>query len=305
MRLPGTDMDVFPISFGTADLGGSGDDAFRLLDTYAEAGGNFIDSAHCYAFWVGHEGRPERTIGEWLRKSGARDQVFISTKGGHPPQEGYPHLEDFLAPAAVQKDVADSHERLGTGVIDLYYLHRDDGKTPVTEVIDMLNALPGVRYLGASNWSAVRVLEANAYATQSGQRGFVAVQNQWSLTTPTWKLTTEPTVRWITDEDHHALVDADITIHAYSSTGNGYFAGRTENAFGTDENQLLRQKAADLANRLNKTPTQIALAWLLSQPGSVVPIVGTTKLGHLSEAIGAASIKLDNETRDQLRALTP
>jgi len=302
MRLPGTDVDVFPLSFGTADLGSRGDDAFQLLDTYAEAGGNFIDSAHCYAFWAGQEGRPERTIGEWLRKTGVRDRIVLSTKGGHPPLKGYPHAKDFLSPAAVQGDLEESHERLGVDVIDLYYLHRDDGITPVAEIVDMLNALPGVRYLGASNWSVARVLEANAYAAQSGQRGFIALQNQWSLAIPTWEVTADPTIRFVTREDFEACTDAGLTLHPYSSTANGYFAGRTENAFGTETNQILRQKTVELANRLNKTPTQIALAWLLSQPGSVVPIVGTTSADHLKEALGAVDLDLDDLSRS---ALTP
>lgn len=300
MRLPWTDLDVSPISFGTADLGGSGDDAFRLLDRYAEAGGNFLDSAHCYAFWSGAEGRPERTIGEWLRKTGLRDRVVLSTKGGHPPQNGYPHPEAFLSPEAIRGDFAESQERLGTQTIDLYYLHRDDGQTPVDEVIDLLNDLPGARYLGASNWSIARVLEANAYATKHGRRGFVALQNQWSLAIPTWTITEEPTMRFVTEADRAACQKHELTIHSYSSTANGFFATGRPGGFVGPENEERRRRTEEVAKQLGKTPNQVALAWLMSQPGTVVPIVGTTNLEHLSDALGAMNLRLDPATRDHL-----
>ena len=157
-----------PLSLGAGDLGTKlqGDAADRLLDAYAEAGGDLLDTAHVYACWVpGGEGASERALGTWLRKTGAETKV--ATKGGHPPMEGYDHPADFLSPDAIARDVAESLERLQRSHIDLYYLHRDDGQTPVAEIVDALNAQPALRLLGASNWSTARVAEGRGWLRES------------------------------------------------------------------------------------------------------------------------------------------
>ena len=292
-------ISTFPLSLGTGGLGTDlqGDDADRLLDAYAEAGGDLLDTAHVYACWVpGGEGASERTVGAWLGKSQA--PMKVSTKGGHPPMGGYPHPADFLAPEAIARDVAESLERLGRDHIDLYYLHRDDGETPVSEIVDALNDQPALRQLGASNWSTARVAEANAYAARKGKRGFAALQNQWSLAVPAWKPTADPTVRYIEDADRDWCAANGVAIHAYSSTANGYFAhDRDDGPFVG--NAVRRERARELAARLGQTPNQIALAWLLNQ--GAVPILGTTKVPHLQDALGAIGMAIDAETRAWLR----
>lgn len=306
-RLIGTSLDVSALSLGTAGLGTEVDQegANRLLDAYAEAGGNFLDSAHVYACWVpGGEGRSERAVGEWLRTRGVRDRVVVSTKGGHPPIEGYPHPEAFLTPAALERDVAQSLERLGTDTIDLYYLHRDDGKTPIEEIVDVLNGLQGPRFFGASNWSVARVAEANAYAQRTGRRGFAALQNQWSLARPRWKPTDDPTVRFVTESDHDWCVANGVAIHAYSAAANGYFAKESDDGPFAG-NEALRARVRSLAARLGRTPTQIALAWLLGQPGQVVPILGTTKIERLEEGLGALGLVLSAADRSALLGRRP
>ncbi len=291
----------FPLSLGTGSLGTDlqGDGADRLLDAYAEAGGDLLDTAHVYACWVpGGTGASERAVGDWLRRRGT--PMKVATKGGHPPMDGYPHPEDFLAPESIARDVAESLDRLGRDHIDLYYLHRDDGKTPVEEIIDALSAQGSLRQLGASNWSIARVAEANAYAARVGKKGFVALQNQWSLAVPIWRPTSDPTVRFIEDADRDWCAANGVAVHAYSSTANGYFAhGGDDGPFVG--NAARRERARELAARLGKTPNQIALAWLLNQSGHVVPILGTTKVAHLQDALGAIGVQIDAETREWLR----
>lgn len=305
MRLPGTELDVSPLSFGTGDLGTGivGDDANRLLDAYVERGGDFIDTAHCYAAWVpGHNGASERAVGAWLRHSGARRRVVISTKGGHPSiGEEYPRPGDFLAPEVLAQDVAESLERMGIDAIDLYYLHRDDGKTPVGEIVDALNDLPALRYLGVSNWSVERLAEANAYAARTGKKGFVALQDQWSLAIPAWRMTADPTVRYVADEERDWCAANGVAIHAYSSTANGYF-GKEADDGPFAGNVALREKARAVAARFGRTANQVALAWLFAQPGTVVPIMSTGKLPHLEDAFAALTLKLDPEAIAELDA---
>ncbi|CAN5724675.1 hypothetical protein BH11ARM2_BH11ARM2_22690 [soil metagenome] len=308
MNIPNTELDVFPISLGTGDIGTAikGDDADRLFDLYAEAGGNFIDTAHCYSFWIaGGLGESERAVGDWLRHSGERDRTIISTKGGHPPMEGYPHVADFLSPESLANDVAESLDRLGTDHIDLYHLHRDDGTTPVDEIIDALNDLPVLRYFGASNWSIFRVAEANLYASRVGKRGFAVLQNQWSLATPNWTMAdTDPTNRYVTEADRDWCAENEVAIHAYTATANGYFGGNpAQGGFANIANAARHKKVAELAAKLGKTPTQIALAWLMNQPGTVIPILGTKNPTHLTEALGAIGLELDEPICAWLRSV--
>lgn len=302
MNIPRTDLEVSALSLGSTGLGTDihGDDTLRLLDEYMNLGGNFLDTAHCYACWIpGMTGSSERALGEWFKSSGMRDRAVLSTKGGHPPMDIYPHAEHFLGYDSLREDLDESLERLGTDRVDLYYLHRDDGKTPVDEVIDALNQLPEARYFGASNWSIERVRAANNYAAQAKKRGFVAVQNQWSLAVPCWKITDDPTVRFITNEDAIACAEMDVMVHAYSATSNGYFAQHNDSGafYG---NVDLRYLAQTVADRHGCSSTQVALAWLRQQPGTVIPILGTTKVERLKEGFGALQVDLTAEDLAEL-----
>src|SRR5439155_5807796 len=180
-----TDLEVSALCFGAGGFGTSvgGAAAERLVADFLAAGGNFFDTAHCYAFWRANGlGASERELGACLRRLGALDTAVIATKGGHPDMgPDYRRPADFLSRGVIAADLDDSLERLGLDCIPLYYLHRDDGLTPVGEIVETLNEEIGrgrVRYLGASNWSVARIAAANAYAAAHGLRGFVASQVQ-------------------------------------------------------------------------------------------------------------------------------
>ncbi|MBA3709392.1 MAG: aldo/keto reductase, partial [Planctomycetes bacterium] len=154
--LPGVPLPASAICLGTALHGSTiaDDDAFALLDIFVERGGNFLDTAHIYAAWLpnGH-GQSERAIGAWLRSRGSRASTVIATKGGHPSWTAVPQAR--LRPEDIASDLTESCERLGTDVIDLYWLHRDDPAVPVDEILDALQRLIAsgrIRAIGASNW---------------------------------------------------------------------------------------------------------------------------------------------------------
>src|SRR5262245_27163808 len=123
--IAGTDLKVSSLCLGAGPFGTTlrGADLFRLYDQFREAGGNFFDTAHCYSFWIeGGLGANERALGKCVRRGGARAQVVIATKGGHPavpPQ--YPRPDRYLEPEVITSDVRDSLERLGVDQIDLYF----------------------------------------------------------------------------------------------------------------------------------------------------------------------------------------
>jgi aryl-alcohol dehydrogenase-like predicted oxidoreductase len=309
--LPGGD---FPRSASAFCLGAStwgsrtrGDDLDHLYDAFRAAGGNFFDSAHVYAAWLpGGTGASERALGEIVRRRGDRRNVILATKGGHPALDTrYPRPDRCLTPHVIAQDIAESLDRLGDDAIDLYYLHRDDPRVPVGEIIDLLHehvAAGRIKRIGASNWKADRIAAANAYAAGRGRSRFVVHQAKYSLAwpNPSKDLTSPPfdadDVAW------HA--SSRMPLCAYSSTANGYFATHGVKGAGGWQNatSAARLRQADrVASEIGATPNQVALAWLLRQPFPIVPVLGTTSVDHLADALAAATLRL---SADQVRSLT-
>lgn len=299
--IPNTTLTVSRLCLGLGDLGTrlTGAPATSLLAAFLAAGGNFVDTAHCYGFWgAGGIGASERELGRVIRELDCRAELVIATKGGHPAADpDYPRPDGYLSPEVLASDIAESRERLGVEAIDLYLLHRDDTRVPAGEIIDALNthiATGEIRYLGASNWSTDRIAAANAYAAAHGLRGFAVSQIQFSLATPDWPVTDDPTMRRMTAEIAAWHTQTSLPVMAYSASTGGFFAGR-DGGYATSENLARRERARSLAGELGVTPAQIALAYLLNQPFPVIPIIGTLDEAHLAESLAAASIPLTPE----------
>jgi aryl-alcohol dehydrogenase-like predicted oxidoreductase len=311
MALPGADFTVSELCFGANPFGAgvTSADADRLVHQFLDAGGNFFDTAHCYSFWIPEAGAgsSERELGAAIRRANCREQVIIATKGGHPAGPGYPRPDRYMDPEIVAEDIRDSLGNLGFAPIDLYYLHRDDPRVPVAEIIDFLNGemdAGGIRAIGASNWSVERIAEANAYAAAQGKSGFVASQIQWSLATPNTKITADPTMRFGTEEDAERYAVMGVPVVAYSATASGYLADNAgaNRLYDNEASQGRRERARKLAAELGVTPNQIGLAWLRRQtPTVVIPLFGTTNPAHLAEAIASTEITL---TPEQVAFLT-
>lgn len=304
VTVPNTSLHVSALCLGTGELGAwiTGRDSERLLEEFLKLGGNFVDTAHCYAFWLpAGAGCSERELGRVVRTLGVRDQLVIATKGGHPSGgEAYPRPDRYMEPELVSRDLMESLERLEMEMVDLYYLHRDDPRVPVDEIIDALNGhirAGWVRAIGASNWSTARIEQANRYASEHGLHGFVISQVQWSLAIPNWQVTADPTTRYVTEEDADWYARHAIPICAYTATALGYFAGsaKGEQSFHNPVNAQRRERAIHLAQQLGVTATQVALAWLLHQKPVTIPIFGTTNLEHLRECMRSAEIVLTPE----------
>ncbi|MEI7834029.1 MAG: aldo/keto reductase, partial [bacterium] len=262
---------------------------------------NFFDTAHCYCFWrEGGLGASERALGDCLRHFGGRDEVVIATKGGHPDSgPDYRRPDDYLAPELLVSDIDDSLARLGVDTIDLYWLHRDDPRRPVADIIGVLNVeiqRGRLRAQGASNWSVARIAEANEYAAAHGLHGFTASQPQWNLAHSTAQPGPEPTLRFLSPDDRRWHTASQVPVVPYNSTAGGYFAtDRQDGALANPISQARRQRARTLAAQLGCTPNQVALAYLRHQPFPVVPILGTSNLDHLHDAFGACGVHLQPE----------
>jgi aryl-alcohol dehydrogenase-like predicted oxidoreductase len=284
--------------------------AMELYEVYRGAGGNVLDTAHIYAAWEEHgQGASERALGEVLRKAGDRRQVIVASKGGHPAEPFYARPERFLSPEVVKRDIRESLERMGIDMIDLYFLHRDDRRVPVDEIIGMMNEEVSegrIRYFGASNWSIARMAEANAYATRSkeGLMGLVASQPEFSLAQVNGEAPTgDPALRWLTEEDAAWHEQTGMPAFCYSPTAKGYFASGGTRGAERFENAVSRgrlARATELAGKLGVAPNQVALAWVLAQRFRAIPILGTGDVKHLREGLESERIAL---TQDQVKWL--
>lgn len=298
MQLAGSDLEVSRFCLGSAHLGPAemGETIDRLFGAFRDAGGNFFDTAHCYAFWRnGCEGGSERAIGDYFRRNGGRDKCIVATKGGHPGVANYRKVDWYMSPGRVSADIDDSLARLDCDRLDLFYLHRDDPRMTVGEIIDYLNAeidRGRVRAIGASNWTASRLADANAYAVARGLRGFVASEPEWSLVHRTAPPTMALHFFDAADADWHRK--SKLPVIPYASTGRGYFASGGQR-YDEAKNEVSAARLArvqKLAGELGCTSGQLALAWLMNQEFPVIPILGTGNVEHLREDLAAEGVRL-------------
>jgi aryl-alcohol dehydrogenase-like predicted oxidoreductase len=292
------------IGWGTKTCG---QDLDRLYDAFRALGGNIFDSAHVYTFWMPNGmGSSERALGEIVRRRGDRKNVILATKGGHPHMAGgYDRPDDYLSPRMLASDIRDSLERLSVDRIDLYFLHRDDPRVPVDEIIDALNdhvERRQIDLLGASNWTTARIAAANEYARRTGKRGFVTHQAKLSLAVPV--PSKDPTVPPFGPDELKWHEQTGMSVCAYSPTAGGFFATNGEKGSRGYDNPASKARLRvvnQLSVEIGATPNQIALAYLLHQRFPVIPILGTTSVEHLADALGASKVSLSD---DQVRALS-
>jgi aryl-alcohol dehydrogenase-like predicted oxidoreductase len=307
-QLPGTDLTPFRICMGTVDIGSTLDEtaSFALLDAYITAGGNFIDTAKVYSDWLPNEGSTsEKAIGRWMQARRNRSDIILATKGAHPELDSM-HIAR-MSPAEIQFDVEASLCHLQTDVIDLYWLHRDDTARPVEEIIDSLNThvrAGKLRYLGCSNWHAERIQAANDYAARSGQQGFTADQPLWNLAQIDTSAITDQTMV-VMDEALYAFhLESELPVVPYTSQANGLFnkmaSGRytslgkmQQKMYAGPANQARFERLIALSDQTGLTVTQIVLGYLLSQPFTTIPIIGSHTHEQLQDSLTAAEILLD------------
>ncbi len=305
LSISDTGLNASRICLGGGGLGSEipRDAAVALLDAFVELGGNFLDTARVYAAWLpGQGGVSERTIGAWLRDRNVRDRMIVATKGAHPDLDAM--QVDRMTPEEIASDLAQSLEALQTDRVDLYWLHRDAESVPVGEIMDALNdhvRAGRIRALGASNWTVDRIEAANGYARAHGLVGFSASQIAYSLAVqqddlPNRTLAMNPaTHAW------HARTGFPQV--AYTSQAHGFFAGKygrgrgdpassAMQQFYNEENLGRLERAEALAARRGWRANDVALAYLLSQPFPVYPIVGCRTVAQLRASVAAADLAI-------------
>lgn len=270
----------------------------RALDL----GINFFDTADMYSL-----GRSEEVTGKLLREMAARDEVVLATKvffpmGEGPNRGGLSRKHIFAACDA-------SLRRLGVDFIDLYQIHRADPSTPIEETLDALDALVRagkVRYLGASSMAAWQFANALAAADRAGVHRFVSMQNHYNL---------------VYREEEREMIPLclheGIGVIPWSPLARGFLTGsRTrqnprvtrralsdafaDEMYFEEEDYRVLDALLEVAGQRGLAPAQIALAWILSVPGVVAPIIGSTKIDQIDAAADAVRIRL---TEDEILRL--
>jgi aryl-alcohol dehydrogenase-like predicted oxidoreductase len=318
VKLPGTDIEISALCLGVAEIGirQTEIEAHRLLDYWIQKGGTGIDTARVYSDWIpGEKHRSERIVGDWLRTAGVREEIVLATKAGHPLFENSWRVR--LSPSELQQDLEGSLETLGTNRVDLWFLHRDDERIPVEQIIDSCDAFVRdglVKALGAANWTARRIRKANDYASRAAKAGFVATQLFWNLGSRHYR-GLESTLRPMDDDAEQLHETANLVAMPYSSQAGGFFNNWLEgddvtrlkaerSGYATKPNFQIARLAGEIAQRNGIPVGAVVLAFLRSHSFKVVPIIGCGTPAHLAASIEALDFVLPESDWKSLRKLT-
>ncbi len=306
-KLGSSGLDIAPLVFGGNVFGWTADEAtsFALLDGFVEAGFDAIDTADAYSRWVpGHSGGESETIiGKWLKARGRRDNVKILTKVGSDMGQGH----NDLSPAWIETAVEASLRRLQTDYIDLYQTHWPDPKTPQEETLRALDKLVQsgkVRAIGTSNHSAEQVSEALDISQREGLAAYATIQPHYNLYS---RDTFEGGLQDL-------AVEKGLGVITYFSLESGFLTGKykaVDQIAGTKREGMLKDKFDErgvrilavldaVAQKNEATSAQVALAWLLAQPGVTAPIVSATSTDQLADTLKAATLTLSDEDLGEL-----
>jgi aryl-alcohol dehydrogenase-like predicted oxidoreductase len=320
-----TGEQVSQLALGCMLMGTSTDEAssYEMLDRYLTAGGTFLDTADCYAWWSGPAatgGESESLLGRWFTRTGRRDEVFLATKGGAwvadpaAVRTGRSTAAEQYAGAGgetLRHALDASLSRLGVDHVDLYYVHVDDLTTPLEETLEALAGLVAAgktRYLGWSNVRTWRLERIRQLSDRYGWPAPVALQQEHSYLR---KHPGRDTASIVDDEQLHYLRAHDApTLVAYSPILKGAYddpAKQREHHVmppyrGADSDARLAA-VSKLAADLGATGNQLVLAWLLHQTSPRrVSLIGPRTLEQYAAAMTALDINLDAETLAKLDA---
>lgn len=289
-KLGNTDLDVYGLNLGGNVFGWTADEetSFAVLDAYAAAGGNFVDTADVY----GGGGGSEEILGRWVAARGNRDNVVIATKvGAWDARPG-------LSAKNIQAAAEDSLRRLNTDHIDLYYAHRDDRDTPLEETLEAFDALVRagkVRYLGASNYTAERLAEALSISDKNGLARYAVLQPHYNLVERGYERDLAPLVdrEGLATLPYFALAKGFLTgkYRSKDETGDSPRAARAVSYLDGGGERVLAA-LDEVAAAHGVSVATVALAWLRVQPTVAAPIASARTPEQLTDLIASVSLSL-------------
>ena len=302
-----SELRIAPLMLGGNVFGWTADEAtsFRILDAFVDAGFDAIDTADVYSRWApAGGGASEKVLGAWFKASGKRDKVVLATKLGMEMGEGKKGLSAKYMVEAVEASL----QRLQTDVIDLYQSHRDDADTPLeetAEAFDRLVKAGKVRVIGASNFDAARLNAALDVSEQKGLARYESLQPLYNLFDRAG----------FEAELQKVCVERRVGVIPFSSLASGFLTGkyRSSDDFGKSprggrmghylddpRGQAILKALDEVSAAHGATQAQVALAWIMAQPGLTAPIASATSVEQLDDILGAARLKL---TADDLAKL--
>ncbi|MDT0487827.1 aldo/keto reductase [Streptomyces doebereineriae] len=305
-KLGSSDLEVFPLSLGGNVFGWTADESqsFAVLDGYAAAGGNFLDTADSYSAWVDGNsgGESETVIGKWVAARGNRDDLVIATKVSQHPD--FPGLTATNIKAAADASL----QRLGTDHIDLYYTHFDKTEVPVEEIIGALDELVKagkVRAIGASNISAARLAESLAFSDREGLARYVALQPQYNLVsrdTYEGELQAVAAREGLAAVPYYALASGFLTgkYRPGATVDSPRAAAGAGKHLDTERGQKVLAALDDIAEAHTVPVATVALAWLASRPTVAAPIASARTAAQLPALLGVAELVLTEEEAARL-----
>lgn len=295
------------MTFGEADdksfmhkVSSSEEESFAILDRAREAGINFIDTADVY----GQDGLSERVLGKWMKERGARDDVVLATKGRFRMSDG-PNGSGANR-MRILRAIDASLERLQTDRIDLYQIHMQDITTSEDEVLRALDdavRAGKINYIGASNYAAYRLVASMHIADQRNLTPYCTLQAQYHLA-----------CRDLEREHVPACREYDLGILPWSPLAGGLLTGKYRKGqeapegsrmakwkeryerFDKDpKNWEIVDALVDVAEQIDRSPSQVALAWLLQKEAVCSVIFGARTVAQLEDNLGAADLDLDED----------
>jgi aryl-alcohol dehydrogenase-like predicted oxidoreductase len=310
-KLGRTGLKVSELCLGSMQFGWTTDEknAFEVMDAFAEVGGNFIDTADVYSRW--HPGNPggvaEQIIGRWMKERGTRHQVVLATKvrgqmGAGPNGQG-------LSRRHILDAVDASLRRLQTDYIDLYQSHFYDQDTPIDETLrafDDLQRMGKVRYVGASNYPAWRLMESLWSADVHGTLRYDSLQPHYNLVH-----------RAEFEQELKAVCEKyGLGVIPYSPLAGGFLTGKYErdkvpasaradnirSRYFNEAGWRVLDAVRGVAREVGTTPSAVSLAWLLTQPVITTPIIGANTVEQLRNSLAAVDVKLSDEQVARLSA---
>ncbi len=289
-----TGLKVSELCLGTMTFGedwgwgASADESRKIFDAYAEAGGNFIDTANLYT-----NGTSEKLVGEFVASE--RDRFVVATKytlmqRPHDPNSAGNHRKSMVHALEA------SLKRLNLDFIDLYWVHAADGVTPIDEMMRALDDIVRAGkalYVGISDMPAWQVAQANTLAELRGWSQFVGLQIEYNLIERTPERDLLPMARAL-----------DMAITPWGPLSAGILTGKylekdpdAARAKGnqrrlTERNEKIVREVVKVAKDLGASPAQVAIRWLQQQPGAVIPIIGGRRVAQIEDNLKAGDLEI-------------
>ncbi|MDJ0754182.1 MAG: aldo/keto reductase [Ardenticatenaceae bacterium] len=294
-----SDLSVSSIGLGCVTFGREIDEAnaFVLMDHALDRGINLFDTAEAYA-----AGTSEEVVGRWIESRGVRDQIILATK-----------VAGSLTRKRIQSSVEASLRRLKTDRIDLFQLHHWDQEAPLAETLAALEDLMTqgkVSYIGCSNYNAEQLRQAIAYQTSNGWSTMSSVQPNYNLV-----------VREIEKELIPLCAAQQVGIISYSPLGAGFLTGKYrkggpipagtrfdiipghQGIYFSEDNFRKVEKLRDVANASGVSMVQLALAWVINQPGITSVLIGGRTVDHIDQAFHAEALPMTADLQMTLTQL--